>query len=84
MEKTPSLKTLISEFNDYGSEPLLTERNFGNLSSAARRRMDGLVKTASFKSYLKFGTDMADDLLEDGFEPEEVREFLASLIERIV
>ena len=58
------------------SESLLLEK-ITKPSSSFISRAKGLVKTASMKSFKAMAKDMIDDLTEDGFEADEVIEWLA-------
>ena len=58
------------------SESLLLEK-ITKPSGSFISRATGLVKTASMKSFKEAANDMIDDLVEDGFEADEVIEWLA-------
>lgn len=58
------------------SESLLLEK-ITKPSSSFISRAKGLVKTASMKSFKDSAKDMIDDLTDDGFEADEVIEWLA-------
>jgi hypothetical protein len=58
------------------SESLLVE-GFSKPSSSFMSRANGLVKTASMKTFKKSAEDMINDLTDDGFEADEVIEWLA-------
>jgi hypothetical protein len=50
------------------------------VSNEAFKRMSGLVKTDSSAKMIEAAEDMMNDLTEEGFEVEDIREFLHKLI----
>ena len=54
--------------------------DYGYLPPASFERMSGLVKVQSAGKMIAGAQDMKDDLRADGFEDDEIREFLIKLI----
>ncbi len=50
------------------------------ISGDAYKRMSGLVKTDSAAKMIEAAEDMMNDLTEEGFEVDEIREFFTQLI----
>lgn len=54
--------------------------NVSEASSRVLSRMSGLVNVNAEKSFIKAGKQMYEDLGEEGFEEDEIRDYLTNLI----
>jgi hypothetical protein len=55
-----------------------------NISKAAYDRMYGLSKIKSQEDFQAAAKDIYDDLIDEGFEPFEVIEFLNKLVKKAI
>lgn len=69
----------IDNFQDYFDHIIQSEMNEG-LSKQAFNRMEGLTNIKQMQTLLDTASVIADDLLDEGFDPDEVAEYLAKKV----
>jgi len=62
--------------NEAGVAEGVNDNRMKVLNSATYKRMDGLHHVRNMKSAMNFLTDIANELKEEGFEREEIAEFI--------
>jgi len=70
---------MIDSYQDYFDRSKQHGMNEA-LSKPAFNRMEGLTNIKQLQTLLDTASVIADDLLDDGFEPDEVAEYLAKKV----
>jgi hypothetical protein len=55
-----------------------------SLSLQAKQRMEGLVNSGDFKEFRRAASTMLSDLMKDGFDELEVKEWLSILVNEMI
>jgi len=63
---------------------IIRKELLNELDSGSRKRADGLVNIRAKKDFLKNAKILYSDLAEDGFETNEILDYLSIILKRIL